>query len=76
MLESYPRLKSFLLILFRLYVVYISYKCNINQHILIQITVALIAFFFSTWYLAYYFLFHTILKVPCTMPFGSSSVMV
>jgi len=65
---------------FWLYVMYYAvktaYQCNQHESKFIMIPVVLVAFFYSPYYLAYYFLYHFILRVPCAMSVGNSTVMV
>jgi hypothetical protein len=65
---------------FWLYVTYYAaktaYSCNQHESKFIMIPVVILALFYSPYYLAYYFVYHFILRVPCAMSLGNSTVMI
>jgi hypothetical protein len=73
-------LKWILRKVFWLYITYYAaktaYRCNKHESKFIMVPVVLLALFYSPYYLGYYFIYHFILRVPCAMSLGNSTVLV
>ena len=54
-----------------IYAVKLAYSCNKHESKFIMIPVIIAAWIFTPYYLAYYGLFHFLLRVPCAMPVGT-----
>ena len=59
-----------------IYSVILAYRCNKHESKFIMIPVMILAWFFSPYYLAYYGLYHFILRVPCSMPVGTATANI
>ncbi len=60
--------------LWTLLALYLCYKCNTHEMILLRIVYLLIAWIFTPYYLVYYLLYHGLLQRPCANAFGSVGV--
>lgn len=45
---------------------YLCYRCNTNEMIILRILYMILAYLFYPFYLVYYLIFHGLLKYPCS----------
>jgi len=59
----------------RLFVIWLSYKCNTHEPLFLRIIFMLLSVMFYQYYLIYYFIYHRILVQPCVNAFGDMGVI-
>jgi hypothetical protein len=58
------------------YAIITAYRCNKHESTVFMVLMVVLASMFPYYYLAFYFVYHFLLRVPCAMHVGNSTVLV